>query len=651
MLKDYKGLQHLKSMNIEELKVLCDDIRAEILEAVSKNGGHLASSLGVVELTVALHHVFDSPRDTIIWDVGHQAYAHKILTGRDISNIRTKEGMSGFPKPSESVHDPLVAGHAGISISEAAGIARMKPDNFSIAVIGDGSMTSGIAFEAMNHSGSLNLGNMIVILNDNEMSISKNVGVIANFVNSRIINTAYYQKVKAEIKTLLSSVPLQKKFNVDLVNLVKKIRASAVNFIAPDSFFEAFGFHYVGPFDGHDLEVLIKSLKNIPIGEGDDSQPLLIHVITKKGMGYAMAEDDPCVFHGIGSFDAKTGIATKNSKLPSFTNVFGEALLDIGKDNEKVVAITAAMKEGTGLNAFADNFPNRFFDVGIAEQHAITFAAGLAQAGSLPVVAMYSTFLQRSLDQVIHDIALNNLPVVICLDRAGLVGEDGSTHHGVFDYSYLRNIPNLTIMAPSSAKELRNMLWSSISKYKGPVIIRYPRGCVPSWEINEVNNSNFNEIELGKSRLIYNNNSSIDPLIIYAAGYSAYIAKVAAEEFVKTNPNVGIKVYDARFIKPLDKETILSEVLNCSGFITVEENMLSGGFGSAVLECVVDKYKTCDVPFYRIGIEDKFIEQGTQSELRAEARVDVQAVYDTIKEAIGKKVWTQVSENQNPIQH
>jgi len=651
MLKDYKGLQHLKSMNIEELKVLCEDIRSEILDAVSKNGGHLASSLGVVELTVALHYVFDSPRDSLIWDVGHQAYAHKILTGRDISSIRTREGLSGFPKPSESEHDPFIAGHAGVSISEAAGLAKMRPDNYSIAVIGDGSMTSGVAYEAMNHAGSMNLGNMIVILNDNEMSISKNVGAISNFINSRIINTSYYQKVKGEIKSFLSSIPLQKTLNIDLLAVVKKIRSSAVNFIAPDSFFEAFGFHYVGPFDGHDIEVLIKSLKNIPIGEGDSSQALLIHVITKKGRGYAMAEDDPCVFHGIGCFDAKTGVTINNSHLPSFTKVFGESLVALAKDNEKISAVTAAMQEGTGLNSFAEQFPKRFYDVGIAEQHAIAFSAGLAKAGALPVVAIYSTFIQRSLDQIIHDVALNGLKMVICLDRAGLVGEDGSTHHGIFDYSFLRNIPNLVIMAPSNARELQMMLWSSVNKYELTSVIRYPRGCVPSWELDEYKTGAYEEIEIGKSRLIYENSAVKDYVVIYAIGFSAYVSKVAAETFIKDNPDVGIKIYDARFVKPLDKELILFEAATCSSFITVEENVIAGGFGSAVLECIVEANKTCDVPFQMLGVSDKFIEHGTQAQLRSEAKIDIQAVYEAINRAAGKRAWTQRSENQNPIHH
>jgi 1-deoxy-D-xylulose-5-phosphate synthase len=321
-------IRSIKSMGLEELKVLVEQIRSQILDSVSKNGGHLASSLGAVELCVALHHVFDSPNDSIVWDVGHQAYAHKIITGRDISKIRTKGGVSGFPKPTESEHDPFVAGHAGVSVSEASGMARLRPDNYSIAVIGDGCMTSGVAYEAMNHAGSMKLGNLIVVLNDNEMSISKNVGAVASFISGNIINTTYYQKIKSDVKSLLASMPFQKRFNVDLVELVKKIRSSAVNLIAPEAFFEAFGFHYVGPFDGHDLDVLIKAFRNIPLSNVSDPSPLLMHIVTKKGRGYAIAEESPCEFHGVGSFDAKTGAIKKNTETPTFTSVFGKTMVD-----------------------------------------------------------------------------------------------------------------------------------------------------------------------------------------------------------------------------------------------------------------------------------------------------------------------------------
>jgi 1-deoxy-D-xylulose-5-phosphate synthase len=624
-------------MGLEELKVLVEQIRSQILDSVSKNGGHLASSLGAVELCVALHHVFDSPNDSIVWDVGHQAYAHKIITGRDISKIRTKGGVSGFPKPTESEHDPFVAGHAGVSVSEASGMARLRPDNYSIAVIGDGCMTSGVAYEAMNHAGSMKLGNLIVVLNDNEMSISKNVGAVASFISGNIINTTYYQKIKSDVKSLLASMPFQKRFNVDLVELVKKIRSSAVNLIAPEAFFEAFGFHYVGPFDGHDLDVLIKAFRNIPLSNVSDPSPLLMHIVTKKGRGYAIAEESPCEFHGVGSFDAKTGAIKKNTETPTFTSVFGKTMVDMATKNKSLMAVTAAMKEGTGLQAFAEKFPDRFFDVGIAEQHAVSFCAGLAKAGSIPVASIYSSFLQRSFDQVIHDIALNDLHVVLCLDRAGLVGEDGATHHGAYDISYLRPIPNLKIMAPSSASELQGMLRSSVEKYSGPCVIRYPRGCVPKWDMDD--DPTKEPLVLGKSRLIYENNAKDGKyIVVMAIGVSSYMSKIAAEELVKNEPTAGIRVYDARFIKPLDSETILNELRTCSAFVTVEENSLAGGFGSAVYECILDKKRICDIPFYRLGIVDKFIEHANQSEQRSETKIDSASIYKCIRDVHCKHI-------------
>ncbi|MFH1224069.1 MAG: 1-deoxy-D-xylulose-5-phosphate synthase [Pseudomonadota bacterium] len=625
MLNEYKGLTHLKSMNIEELKVLCEDIRKKIVDDVSQSGGHLASSLGAVEIAVALHYVFNSPTDSIIWDVGHQAYAHKLLTGRTLSGLRSSNGVSGFPKPSESKHDPFFAGHAGVSISEAAGLAKINEHNFSIAVIGDGSITSGIAYEAMNHAGHLNLSNLMVILNDNEMSISENVGALASFISGNIINSTYYQKMRSEVKALISSIPFQKKFHIDLVSMVKKIRSSAVNLISPDAFFETFGFRYVGPFDGHDLEVMIKAFRNIPFGD-QKSPPLLFHVVTKKGKGYSFAEDDPSGFHGISCFDTKTGEKNKTANLPTFTSVFGKELVEIAKKDENVCAITAAMKEGTGLSDFSQNFPDRFYDVGIAEQHAVTFAVGLSRAGAKPVVSIYSTFMQRSYDQIIHDVALNNIHVVLCMDRAGLVGEDGPTHHGVFDISYLRTVPNLTVMAPSSAKELRSMLNAALLNYKTPVCIRYPRGCVPAWELND----EIGNIEHGKSRIIFENKAGEKHVSIFGIGISSYVARLAAEEVVSKKPDAKIRVYDSRFIKPLDSSAILSELKNSTAIITVEENMLAGGFGSAVLELITDAQRTCTVPFYRIGIGDEFIGHGTQPELRSKAGIDVKSVVDKI---------------------
>lgn len=631
-MKNYHDLKQLKSMNMEELKSLCEDIRQEIISSVSKNGGHLASSLGSVELAVALHYVFDSPIDSLIWDVGHQAYPHKLLTGRSLDKLRKFDGVSGFPKPSESEHDPFIAGHAGVSISEATGLAVARPHNFSIAIIGDGSMTSGIAYEAMNHAGHLNLKNLIVVLNDNDMSIGENVGGVASYISNNIINSAYYQKLRGDIKNFVSSIPLQKKFNVDLVSIIKKIRSSAVNFMSPDAFFETFGFRYVGPFDGNDLEVLIKAFTNIPMEE-KDSPPLLIHIITKKGKGYSYAEEDPSAFHGICAFDVKTGDKNGTSSTPAFTSIFGKAICELAKKDDKIFAITAAMKEGTGLNKFAEEFPGRFYDVGIAEQHAVTFAAGLAKAGLKPVLAVYSTFMQRSYDQIIHDLALNNLHVVCCMDRAGLVGEDGATHHGIFDISFLRSIPNITLMAPSSAAELSCMLDFSVNDCTGPVFIRYPRGCVPPWELESDNR----KITKKESRVIFENKGEGKRIAIFAIGISSYVAKLAAEKVALDNKTANVVVYDARFIKPLDKKPILAEVKNKSTIITIEENNLCGGFGSAVIESIVDDLGTVPCELHRIGIKDVFVEHGTQAELRASTMIDVKAVHDTICRLLGIK--------------
>ncbi len=638
MFTDYRGITHLKSMDVEQLKKLSDDIRQEIINCVSKNGGHLASSLGAVELAVALHYVFNSPYDSIIWDVGHQAYAHKLLTGRDLSLLRKKGGVSGFPKPEESKHDHFIAGHAGVSVSEAAGLAKMHPENFSIAVIGDGSMTNGMVYEAMNHAGSMKLKNLIVVLNDNDMSISENVGAISAFISKNIINNAYYQKVRAEIKSMIASFPLQKTFNINLVELVKKIRSSAVSLIAPEAFFEAFGFRYIGPFDGHDIEVLVKAFRNIP-AEDEDSSPILLHLVTKKGKGYAYAEDDPSLFHGISCFDAATGKSETKKATPTFTSIFGDAVCELAEKDKNIVVVTAAMKEGTGLEKFESKFKERFYDVGIAEQHAVTFAAGLAKSGAKPMVAIYSTFIQRSFDQLIHDAALNKLNIVFCLDRAGVVGEDGATHHGVFDLSFIRCIPGVTIMAPSSSRELKKMLEYAVNKCEGPVFIRYPRGCVPEWEYdNGGSEVKLEEIQDKRSRIIFENNHSKDHLTIFAAGYSAYVAMTAAKEFCKEFPGVPIRVYDSRFIKPLDRDSILDELSQSFGIITIEENALCGGFGSAVLELICDSGVKYGKQIKRLGIGDAFVGHAGQNELRIDQGVDVEAVKNAIKSILEQRI-------------
>jgi len=633
MLNDYKGLTHLKSMDIEQLRKLSDELREEIISCVSKNGGHLASSLGAVDIAIALHYVFNSPYDKIIWDVGHQAYAHKLLTGRDLSFLRSKNGVAGFPKPQESEHDQFVAGHAGVSVSQAAGLAKMYPGNFSIAVIGDGSMTSGMVYEAMNHAGSMGLGNLVVVLNDNEMSISKNVGAISSFVSKNIINSTYYQKVRAEIKSLLAAAPLQKTFNIDLVELVKKIRSSAVTLIAPEAFFEAFGFRYIGPIDGHDMEVLIKTFRNIPFGEKDPA-PILLHLVTKKGKGYPYAEEDPSLFHGISCFNTKTGRSESKRTQQTFTSVFGETLTELACKDSKIVAVTAAMKEGTGLDIFEKTHKDRFYDVGIAEQHAVTFASALAKSGLKPVVAIYSTFMQRSIDQVFHDVALNNLHVVFCMDRAGLVGEDGSTHHGVFDISLLRCIPRLTIMSPSNAPELSAMMIYALEKCNGPVFIRYPRGCVPEWEHEDLVNKKHHEIKDNSSRLIFSNNAEKEHITIFGLGYSAYTCLEAVKQLCESDPKLPIKVYDPRFIKPIDTETLKKELKSSMGIITVEENCLGGGYGSAVLETICDEFGCVNVPFKRIGIRDHFVEHAAQNILRTEENIDVDSVKSAILEML-----------------
>jgi 1-deoxy-D-xylulose-5-phosphate synthase len=635
MLNDYKGLSHLKSMDIEQLRKLSDELREEIISCVSKNGGHLASSLGAVDIAIALHYVFNSPYDKIIWDVGHQAYAHKLLTGRDLSSLRSKNGVAGFPKPQESEHDQFVAGHAGVSVSQAAGLAKMYPGNFSIAVIGDGSMTSGMVYEAMNHAGSMGLGNLVVVLNDNEMSISKNVGAISSFISKNIINSTYYQKVRSEIKSLLASAPLQKTFNIDLVELVKKIRSSAVTLIAPEAFFEAFGFRYIGPIDGHDMEVLIKTFRNIPFGEKDPA-PILLHLVTKKGKGYPYAEEDPSLFHGISCFNTKTGRSESKRTQQTFTSVFGETLTELASKDSKVVAVTAAMKEGTGLDVFERAHKDKFYDVGIAEQHAVAFASALAKSGLKPVVAIYSTFMQRSIDQVFHDIALNNLHVVFCMDRAGLVGEDGSTHHGVFDISLLRCIPTLTMMSPSNAPELSAMMEYALEKCSGPVFIRYPRGCAPEWEYEDLVNKKHHEIKDNSSRLIFSNNAEKEHLTIFGLGYSAYVCLEAVKQLCELDPKLPVKLYDPRFIKPIDIETLKKEFKSSMGIITVEENSLCGGYGSAVLEAICDEFGRVEVPFKRIGIKDHFVEHAAQNILRTEEKIDVESVKSAILDMLRK---------------
>jgi 1-deoxy-D-xylulose-5-phosphate synthase len=592
----------LKKLSEEELVPLAAEVRAFLLEKVTQTGGHLASNLGCVELSIALHYCFNSPKDKIIWDVGHQAYTHKILTGRRdaFHTQRCYKGISGFPKRSESPHDAFGAGHSSTSISAGLGMAvahGLSQDGARvISVIGDGSLTGGMAFEALNQAGHLRK-NLIVILNDNEMSISKNVGALSSFI-SRKMTGGYYRSLKKEMEGVLASIPA---IGGNILSFAKKAENSLKGFLTPGTLFEALGFEYVGPIPGHDLPTLLRVLENVKKIEG----PILLHVMTKKGKGYQPAEDTPSKYHGIAPFKPAAPASAKPAP-PTYTSVFGETMVKLGATDPKIVAITAAMPDGTGLSPFAKRFPDRFFDVGIAEQHALTFAAGLAAEGFRPVAAIYSTFTQRAYDQVFHDICLQKLPVTIALDRAGLVGDDGPTHHGVFDISFLRHLPELTVMAPKDENELQHMVKTAI--YSGrPISLRYPRGAGFGVTLDR----DLKEIEIGKGELLVEGSD----LTLLAIGSTVYPALEAAD--LLRERGISASVVNARFVKPLDRGLILAEAARTGVLVTVEENALLGGFGSAVLELLSDEGMS-QVRVKRIGIPDSFIEQGSQAQLRAD---------------------------------
>lgn len=584
-----------------QLKQLALEIRQLIIATCAASGGHLAPSLGVVELTIALHRVFNSPADRIVWDVGHQAYAHKILTGRRDSfhTLRQLDGISGFPKRSESPHDAFGVGHSSTSISAALGMSVARDLNGAankvIAVIGDGSMTGGVAFEGLNHAGHLNK-DLIVVLNDNEMSIAENVGALSNFL-SRTITNEFVHKIKKDMESFLEGLD---DFGRSALKVAKRAEETLKGIFTPGMLFEAFGFEYIGPIDGHDMGQLQETFEKIRTF--DDA--VLVHVLTKKGTGYKPAELNPAMFHGVGPFDLDTGKLHKAKGAPaSYTSVFGDTLCKIAADDDRIVAITAAMPDGTGLSRFSREFPKRFFDVGIAEQHGVTFAAGLAAEGLKPVVAIYSTFLQRGFDQIIHDVCLQNLPVVFAIDRAGVVGSDGPTHHGVFDISYLRQIPGLVVTAPKDENELQHLLYSAL-QYNSPVAVRYPRGSgcgVPLDQIMQV-------IPLATAEILRSVESGI---VIFAVGNMVQHSIAAAEILVQAG--VEVSVVNVRFIKPLDKKTILS-FLNRTAIFTVEDNALQGGFGSALLELLEEEGVT-GTPVIRLGYPDSFIEQGEQLQL------------------------------------
>jgi 1-deoxy-D-xylulose-5-phosphate synthase len=602
----------LKSLSISELTTLSGEIREFLLATIAQTGGHLASNLGAVELTVALHYCFNSPQDRFIWDVGHQAYTHKILTGRRdrFHTQRQLGGLSGFPKRSESVHDAFGAGHASTSISAGLGMAAAKEllgeRGRVIAVIGDGSLTGGMAFEALNQAGHLQK-NLIVILNDNEMSISENVGAFSTFI-SRKMTSSYYRDLRKEVATVLAGIPA---FGRNILQFARRAEHSLKGFLTPAALFEALGFEYLGPLPGHDMQHLTDIFSNLKNVDG----PVLVHVMTKKGYGYPPAENEPGKFHGVGRFDLHTGRPyAAAAAAPSYTAVFGETLVQLAAEDRKIIAITAAMPEGTGLVQFAEAYPERFFDVGIAEQHALTFAAGLAVEGFRPVAAIYSTFAQRAYDQLSHDICLQNLPVTLAMDRGGLVGDDGPTHHGVFDFSFTRHLPGMTVMAPKDENELRRMLKTAIC-CGVPVSLRYPRGAGIGVPLDK-------DIALLPFGIGERLSAGRDVAII-AIGATVYPALAAAALLEKEG--IMATVVNARFVKPLDRELILAAAGECGVVLTVEENALMGGFGSAVLEIFADERLT-GLRIKRLGIPDRFIEHGTQAELRRMLGLDADGI-------------------------
>ncbi len=609
----------LKRLTLPELSTLAGEVREEIIRVVSKTGGHLASSLGVVELTIAMYYVFDLPHDKVIWDVGHQTYAHKLLTGRRDSfrTLRQYGGVSGFLKRQESPYDFFGAGHASTSLSAMLGMAvardKKGDDEKIIACIGDGSLTGGLAFEALNQGTDV-AKNIMVVLNANEMAISPSVGELSNYLN-QLISAPYYNRLKNEIEQAVQKIP---SIGLRMVDATHRLEDALKHLITPGGIFEDFGYRYFGPVDGHDLDSLVRIFTNIKYIK----DPILLHVLTTKGKGYRPAEENPVAFHGPGAFEIATGRPIAPKKSLSYSSLFGEALIKLAEQDGDIIAITAAMASGTGLTAFAKKFPDRFFDVGIAEGHALTFAAGAAARGLKPVVAIYSTFLQRGIDQIIHDICLQSLPVVIAVDRAGLVGEDGPTHHGVFDISLLRSIPNLIIMQPKDGRELPGLLALALS-HAGPAVLRYPRGETGLQKIDET----IAPIELGKSELIRDGRDGE----IWAIGGMVGIAEEAADLLKLRGREFG--VVNARFIKPLDRDRLLGAARSGKKIVTLSEDALAGGFGSAVWECL-DEAGMGDAILLRIGIQDQFVQHGSISRLREDCGLTPEAVAEKIEKSM-----------------
>jgi 1-deoxy-D-xylulose-5-phosphate synthase len=615
----------LRKLPEDQLSRLCEEIRRRIIEVVSTTGGHLASSLGVVELTVALHYVFQSPVDPIIWDVGNQAYAHKLLTGRreEFNTLRQSGGLSGFTRRDESEHDPFGAGHASTSISAALGIAeakRLKGEQGKVvAVIGDGGMTGGLAFEALNHAGSLER-DLVVVLNDNQMFISRRVGAMSGWLSHRLSGSAF-NRLRRYIKERLTTWD---RYGEDALHFMRRLLEGTKAVFTPGILFEGLNFQYVGPVDGHDLGSLVSIFRNVRSLDG----PVLVHVRTTKGKGCAYAEENPSRYHGVGQFCVETGEPQPEAKKPAaYTTVFSRAVVELARKNERIVAVTAAMKDGTGLRAFAESFKDRFYDVGIAEGHAVTFAGGLASQGFRPVVAIYSTFLQRAYDMIAHDVCLQNLPVIFVLDRAGIVGEDGPTHHGLFDLSYLGSLPNLTVMAPADENELIRMLHTA-ADIDGPVAIRYPRGSGVGVRLDP----KVKKLLLGRGRIVRASHKKPD-LAVITIGTMLHPALKASKALAERG--VETMVADARFSKPLDEELVVRLATQAGRVLTVEENVIAGGFGQAVVACL--QKNGVQVPVVTLGVPDRFVSHGDPQSLRGQFGLDaggiVKSALDFVKKS------------------
>jgi 1-deoxy-D-xylulose-5-phosphate synthase len=615
ILDEINSPQDLKKVSPERLPQLADEIRAHILDTVCKNGGHLASNLGVVELTVALHYVFNSPRDKIIWDVGHQCYTHKILTGRKdrFSTLRRENGLLGFPDRAESEHDAYNTGHASTALSAALGMAvardRRREEHEVVAVVGDGGLTGGVAWEALNQIGHLR-EKLIIVLNFNEMSISPNVGALSKYL-TYLVSGQHYLRLKDHAKSFLKSIPA---VGWPMIRAGRSVEIAVKKMFFPGVVFEELGILYIGPVQGHSIPSLIEVFKDARDYDG----PVLIHCVTKKGRGYAPAQANPERFHGAAPFNRATGKPLSNSARPTYSDVFGETLASLARKDDRIVAVTAAMPEGTGLSGFAREFPDRFFDVGIAEQHAVNFAAGLALRGLKPVVAIYSTFLQRAYDQLYHDVSLQDLPVVFALDRAGVVSDDGPTHQGINDIVYLRHMPNMIVMAPRDEAEMQRMLRSALS-FGHPAALRFPKGAGVGVALED----DPGEVPLGKSELIKEGED-----LLLALGSMVNPALEAAERLEKEG--IRLAVVNARFAKPLDEETILSLARKAGAVLTVEEGVLAGGFGSAVRE-LLDRHRRFDIRFKSIGLPLEVYPLGKADQIKRRYGLDANGLADQIR--------------------